>query len=413
VLFPFPTPPREPHRVVVTGAGIITALGLGWKINAEAFRAGRTAFRAVTLFDVSRQRCKIAAEIDLPQKTPVGRLTQRSQRRLTRGSRMLLHAAFEAWNQSGWQACENLPIVLGTTGCGAEAGESFFRDAVEPNHHNPSRASLPVAYQGQRQGLDLAEALDCSGPLTIISNACASGSNAIGHAWELVRTGQSARALAGGYDALGQLVFGGFDSLQALSQNPCRPFDAARNGLTLGEGAAILALETLPSARQRNAEILGEIIGYGATTDVHHLTQPHPEGEAALAAMQEGCATAKINPADITYANAHGTATIHNDASEAIALRRLRGDCISSLHVSSTKASIGHLLGAAGAVEAVICLMTLRGQWLPPQTCVEQIDPACNFKLVRQASDAPIEIALSNSFGFGGANASLIFRRWS
>ena len=413
MLFPFPTPPREPHRVVVTGAGIITALGAGWKTNAEGFRAGKTAFRGVTLFEVSRQRCKIAAEIDLPQKTPIGRLSQRSQRRLTRGSRMLLHAAFEAWNQSGWQACENLPIVLGTTGCGSEAGESFFRDAVEPGRQRPRGASLTVTYQGQRQGLDLAEALDCSGPLTIISNACASGSNAIGHAWELIRNGQSQRALAGGYDALGQLVFGGFDSLQALSQNPCRPFDAARNGLTLGEGAAILAIESLESAKSRNAEILGEIVGYGATTDIHHLTQPHPEGDAALQAMQEACSAAKINPADLHYANAHGTATIHNDASEALALRRLRGECISSLHVSSTKASIGHLLGAAGAVEAVICLMTLRGQWLPPQTCVENIDPACQFKLVRESTDAKIDYALSNSFGFGGANASLVFRRWA
>src|SRR5205814_1444532 len=155
---------------------------------------------------------------------------QRSQRRLTRGSRMLLHAAFEAWNQCGWEASDKLPIVLGTTGCGAEAGESFFRDAVIPENGRPRRPSLTVEYQGQRQGLDLAEAIDCGGPLTIISNACASGSNAIGHAWELIRSGQSPRALAGGYDALGQLVFGGFDSLQALSQTPCRPFDAARNG---------------------------------------------------------------------------------------------------------------------------------------------------------------------------------------
>lgn len=325
---------------------------------------------------------------------------------------MLLHAAFEAWNQCGWERSENLPMVLGTTGCGAEAGESFFRNAVEPHRDRPTRASLTVTYQGQRQGLDLAEALGCSGQITIISNACASGSNAIGHAWELVRTGQAARALAGGYDALGQLVFGGFDSLQALSQTPCRPFDAARNGLTLGEGSAVLALETLESAKARGAEILGEIIGYGATTDIHHLTQPHPEGDAALQAMVEACASAKISPADIHYANAHGTATIHNDASEANALRRFRGDCISSLHVSSTKASIGHLLGAAGAVEAVICLMTLRGQWLPPQLRVEAQDANCQFRLVREPTDEPIELALSNSFGFGGANASLILRRW-
>lgn len=413
MLFPFPTPPREPHRVVVTGSGIITALGLGWKTNAEGFRAGRTAFRPVTLFDVNKQRCKIAAEIDLPTKTPIGHLSQRSQRRLTRGGRMLLHAAFEAWNQSGWQSSDSLPIVLGTTGCGAEAGESFFREAVSPQQNRPRRPSLTVEYQGQRQGLDLAEALDCGAPMTIISNACASGSNAIGHAWEIVRTGQSPRALAGGYDALGQLVFGGFDSLQALSTQPCRPFDAARSGLTLGEGAAILALETLESASTRNAEILGEIIGYGATTDIHHLTQPHPQGDAALQAMLEACASAKINPHDIHYANAHGTATIHNDASEAIALGRLRGETAKALQVSSTKASIGHLLGAAGAVEAVICLMTLRGQWLPPETCLETPDPACTFGIVREPADARLGIALSNSFGFGGANASLIFRRWT
>ena len=413
MLFPFPAPPREPHRVVVTGAGIITALGLGWKTNAEGFCVGKTAFRPVTLFDVSRQRCQIAAEIDLPTKTPIGHLSQRSQRRLTRGSRMLLHAAFEAWNQCGWEPSDKLPIVLGTTGCGAEAGESFFRDAVTPEHARPQKPSLTVEYQGQRQGLDLAEALDCGGALTIISNACASGSNAIGHAWELVRSGRAPRALAGGYDALGQLVFGGFDSLQALSQTPCRPFDAARNGLTLGEGAAVLALETLDSARGRNAEILAEIVGYGATTDIHHLTQPHPQGDAALQAMLEACASANINPDDIAYANAHGTATIHNDASEAIALRRFRGETISTLQVSSTKASIGHLLGAAGAVEAVVCLMSLRGQWLPPQTCLQTPDPACQFLIVRESADRRFEIALSNSFGFGGANASLLFRRWS
>lgn len=327
---------------------------------------------------------------------------------------MLLHAAFEAWNQCGWEPAERLPIVLGTTGCGAEAGESFFREEISTGRVRPIHARQTVSYQGQTQALEVAEALDLpSSPITIISNACASGSNAIGHAWELVRSGQSQRALAGGYDALGQLVFGGFDSLQALSPSPCRPFHAARNGLTLGEGSAILAIETLESARARNAEILGEIVGYGATTDVHHLTQPHPQGDAALQAMIEACAVAKINAAEITYANAHGTATVHNDASEAIALKRLRGECVSSLNVSSTKASIGHLLGAAGAVEAVICLMTLRGQWLPPQIDIDAIDPLCEFKLVREPGDGTIEIALSNSFGFGGANASLIFRRWS
>lgn len=325
---------------------------------------------------------------------------------------MLLHAAFEAWNQAGWAPSENLPIVLGTTGCGAEAGESFFREASATGKLRVGHPTKTLSYQGQRQALDLAEALDCAGPISIISNACASGSNAIGHAFEVIRNGQSDRALAGGYDALGQLVFGGFDSLQALSPEPCRPFDASRNGLTLGEGAAVLALESLDSARARNAEILGEALGYGATTDVHHMTQPHPQGDAALRAMLEACASAGIDPAAISYVNAHGTATIHNDSSEAIALERLREGSISNLRVSSTKASIGHLLGAAGAVEAVVCLMTLGGQWLPPELCVATPDTLCNFQLVRAPMEASVEIALSNSFGFGGANASLIFRRW-
>jgi len=209
-----------------------------------------------------------------------------------------------------------------------------------------------------------------------------------------------------------QLTYSGFDSLQALSPTPCRPFDANRTGLSLGEGAAVLALETLESARGRDAEILGEIIGYGAATDIHHLTQPHPEGDAAVMSMTSACQVAGVLPPQVDYLNAHGTATPHNDATEAIAINRWSGEAAAALRVSSTKASIGHLLGAAGAVEAVVCLMALREQWLPPECSLETIDPACQFQIVREPVNAQINIALSNSFGFGGANASLLFRRW-
>ena len=192
-----------------------------------------------------------------------------------------------------------------------------------------------------------------------------------------------------------------------------RPFDAQRDGLTLGEGAAILTLETLAHAEMRGAEILGEIIGYGAATDTHHLTQPHPEGKAALAAMTAACTSADISPAQIDYVNALGTATPHNDATEAAAINRWAGGGAKDLRVSSTKAVSGHSLGAAGAIEAVVCLMALRGHWLPPQTAITTPDPVCRFNIVRKPVDAKIETALSNSFGFGGANATLIFRRWS
>jgi 3-oxoacyl-[acyl-carrier-protein] synthase II len=174
----------------------------------------------------------------------------------------------------------------------------------------------------------------------------------------------------------------------------------------------MLALETLDHARAREADILGEIIGYGAATDIHHLTQPHPEGDAALAAMTAACAQAGITPEKVDYINAHGTGTPQNDATEAAAINRWAGPRVASLPVSSTKAGIGHLLGGAGAVEAVVCLMALRGQWLPPQRFIGAADPACRFGIVREPADAKIEIALSNSFGFGGANASLVFRRW-
>ena len=218
--------------------------------------------------------------------------------------------------------------------------------------------------------------------------------------------------MAGGYDALSQLVFAGFDSLQALSPTQCRPFDSERDGLALGEGAAVLTLETLECAHRRGAVILGEIVGYGAATDAHHLTQPHPQGEAALASMSAACQQARLTPEQIGYVNAHGTGTPLNDRAEAAAINRWAAGRAATLPVSSTKASIGHLLGAAGAVEAIVCLMALRGQWLPPTTTLQTVDPACAFPIVRQPTDAVFDYALSNSFGFGGANATLILRRW-
>ena len=414
MLFPPPniSGSANPNRVVITGAGIFTAFGSGWQINAGGFRAGRTAFRPVTLFDISRQPSKIAAEADLPAQLPTTQLSPNNIRRLNRASKMLLHAAHEAWSQAGWNAAENPPVVLGTTSGQMSVGEKYLQQAVGFPHQKKWQPTRAVHYQTQQQGLDLCNAFGFHGPLTTISNACASGANAIGHAFEMLRSGRAEAVLTGGYDALCQLTFAGFASLQALSPTQCRPFDATRDGLTLGEGAAVLTLETLEHARKRSAEILGEIIGYGATTDTHHLTQPHPEGDAALAAMTAACACAKISPEQIDYVNAHGTATPQNDATEAVAINRWAGGHAKNLPVSSTKAGIGHLLGGAGAVEAVVCLMALRGQWLPPQISSGGIDPACRFQIVREPVDAKIEMALSNSFGFGGANASLVFRRW-
>jgi 3-oxoacyl-[acyl-carrier-protein] synthase II len=209
------------------------------------------------------------------------------------------------------------------------------------------------------------------------------------------------------------LIFAGFDSLQALSPTQCRPFDEQRDGLALGEGAAALTLEALEGAQTRGATILAELVGYGAATDLHHLTQPHPQGDAAVATMSEACQCARLKPGDIDYLNAHGTGTPLNDGAEAIAITRWAGARAATLPVSSTKAGIGHLLGAAGAVEATICVLALRGQWLPPMPATRTPDPACGFPLVTTPTNARLDNVMTNSFGFGGANATLIFRRWS
>jgi len=222
VLFPLKQPPDPPPRVVVTGAGIVTSLGVGWQSNAAGFRDGHTVIRPVTLFDVSRQRVKVAGEAALPSALPDTRLPVKRTRRLDRAAKLLVLAAHEAWRQSGWEPSDNLPVVLATTSGGMSLGQDYYRQAIQaPNSHRgqPARA---LHYQAQRQALDLTDAFGFSGPITIIANACASGANAVGHAWELLRRGHAERVLTGGYDALSQLVFAGFDSLQALSPTRCR-----------------------------------------------------------------------------------------------------------------------------------------------------------------------------------------------
>ena len=407
-------------RVVVTGLGITTALGRGWNENETGFRHGANGFKEVSLFSTQGQRCHIAAEVDLPKElsayqfgSPDQRWWSRWNQRADRASRLLLLSVREALESSGWNTPESIPIVLATTSGGMSMGERYLETSLRAPQDRVKQAAKVVQYQPQRQALDMAETLGSSGPQWIISNACASGSNAIGMAWEWVRSGKYSKVWTGGYDSLAKMTFAGFDSLQALSPQRCRPLDANRNGLGLGEGSAVLALESLESALHRGANILGEIVGYAACHDTHHLTQPHPEGDAAKLSMTNACQRAGLQAEQIDYVNAHGTGTALNDSAEANAISRWIGQRSKPLLVSSTKSSVGHLLGAAGAVEAVVTLMALKGQWAPPTGSLENPDPLCHsFSTPNQACDADLEYALSNSFGFGGANATLIMRRW-
>jgi len=397
---------------VITGVGILTSMGAGYDANADGFRSGRSALRDITLFDTSRQRVGRAGELTLPDRLPVNLLDHRQAKRIDRPSAMLIHAGGEALGQAGWQigGAGRVPMILGTSAGSMQIGEDYFRQSVEHPEVRGGQATRVWQYQTQTQARNLADAFGLSGPVSIISNACSSGANAIGHAFHLVKRGQAERALCGGYDALSAMVFAGFDSLQALTTGVPRPFDAKRDGLALGEGAALVALETLEAAQARGAEILGEVVGYGASTDSHHLTQPHPEGDAALRSMQAACAEAGVDAEQVDYINSHGTGTPLNDIAEGRAIQRWAGDRVGGVAVSSTKAAIGHLLGGAGAVEAVIALMAMRGNWLPPTMTVQTPDDVCTFDLVRGPRDAQVECVLTNSFGFGGANATLVMR---
>ena len=406
-----PHPPDDARRAVVTGCGVITAHGCGWAANVDGFRGGRPAFRPITLFDTSRQRVHTGGQADVPEARdlPAGHLHPRQRARLDRPTRMLICAGSETMAMAGLGEGMAVPWVLGTSAGAMGVGEEYYRHAVgNPGCHR-GQAERVHGYQPQVQAALAAAALGTHGPATLIANACASGANAIGHAFHLVRHGGAGIVLAGGYDALSLMVFAGFDSLQALSTGLPRPFDAERDGLALGEGAAVVVVESLAHARARGAagRVLGEITGYGTCADIHHLTQPGPDGAAALSAMREAVRTAGIAVDDIDYLNAHGTGTPLNDAAEAAAIAELAGAAAARLSASSTKSSIGHLLGGAGAVEVVVCLMAIKESFLPPTTTVRTPDPAVAFDLVREPRAKRLRHVLTNSFGFGGATACL------
>jgi 3-oxoacyl-[acyl-carrier-protein] synthase II len=402
--------PSEVRNVVVSGAGIISPLGMDWEENAAGFRQGRTAFSPITLFDVSRQRVGTAGQVNLPENPPPG-VSVRAWSRMDRGTRLALLAAKEALISANLGPGE-MPVIIGTSAAAMPIGEDYYKHALNTSKDRHRQFERVEMYQSQRQLTEMSRQLGVHGPLRIVSNACASGANAIGQAFHLVRSGKADRVLAGGYDALSQLVFAGFDSLQALSPSGIpRPFDAARDGLALGEGAGFVVVESAETAKARGARVFAEILGYGASTDIHHLTQPHPEGNAALITMKAACEMARVEPAQIDYINSHGTGTPLNDIAEGNAIRRWAGDQVGKIKVSSTKSAIGHLLGGAGAVESVICLIALAKQFLPANLNVREEDSVCEFELIREPRDASLTHVLTNSFGFGGANATLIFAK--
>lgn len=403
------TDPSRPRRVVITAAGVISPLGLGLDETATALREGRDAVTAVTAFDVSKTRCSQAGQVrELPalSREEAGE----NPDRLHPAGRMMIEAARQVQGADPGFTPE--AAVIGTTSGGMTYGEAFFRRLLVPDSSlggHPPRASWLANYSSQKPVLDAQRSVGWRVPTQIVANACASGSNALGLALNLIRSGQRQRVLCGGYDALSELVFAGFDALQASTPEKIRPFDRDRTGLVLGEGAALFAFEEAESAEKRGAPILAEIVGYGISTDNHHLTQPHPSGEGPYLAMKRALDSASLVSEAIEYINAHGTATTFNDATEGAAISRLFPH---RPPVSSTKSMMGHSLGAAGAIEAIFSLLALRHDFLPPNINYREPDPQWDLDIVaNQARPARVERVMSNSFGFGGTNASVILQR--
>ncbi|HEY1771399.1 MAG TPA: beta-ketoacyl-[acyl-carrier-protein] synthase family protein [Chthoniobacterales bacterium] len=390
-------------RVAIVAAGVVSPLGAGLDATRDALREGRDCISPVTRFSVAECRCKTAGQVDDAWLAGVAP-NDRKSRRLHRAARMLIVALRELLAQSPGFRPEL--TIIGTTSGGMSFGENYYRALLREKHPPRELAAWIANYPPQKPIVDALEACCLASPCQVIANACATGTNALGHAFNCIRTGRCERILAGGYDALSELVFVGFDSLQAATPEKCRPFDRDRTGLVLGEGAALFALENFEAAETRGAKILGEIIGYGISTDNHHLTQPNPSGIGPRQAMEGALRSAGLAPNDIDYVNAHGTATPFNDAAEGRAIADLLG-CVP---VSSTKAMMGHSLGAAGAIEAAITLLALRDRFLPANLNFRAADDDLDLDIVAD-QPRPAEcarVALSNSFGFGGTNASIV-----
>ena len=403
-------------KIVITGIGAVTPLGADLISTWQRLIAGADAQAPVTLFDVTGCRCQRAAQVSLPELPAVA---PRRLRRWSRATRLAAPAFREALasadllDANGRSRFQQLTLSVSTTGGAMALAEHYLRGLLA-QRRGQGRVFDLAHYQAHQQILDLQDQFGFRGALTIIANACASGANAIGHGADLIRAGRADLVVTGGYEPLTELIYVGFDCLQTMSTDKCRPFDTARSGLMLGEAAAFLVLESEAHARQRGATILGVIAGYGHATDLNHLTQPHPRGGALIAAIRQALAEAQLTPHDIGYLNAHGTATPLNDASECAAMTTLFTSTGATVRIRSTKPAIGHTLGAAGAIEAIFALQALRTGVLPPNLNVRQAEPAIAGRLVTGSEHAPgLRATMSVNLGFGGSNAALVFTEYT
>ena len=399
----------DTRRVVVTGLGAVTSLGNDLASTWEGLVAGRCGIGPITLFDASAFRTKLAAEI---KELPSG-FDPALRRRLSRTDVIGLAAAAEALADAGLDLDREDPstigVVLGAGVSGLLDSENYFRDLLA---RGPRRARpTQVLNHPPDQTTDrIAERWGFLGPRSTITTACSSSATALGYAADLIRHGFCDVVVTGGADTFARLTHGGFNALRSVDPEPCRPFDLRRKGLSIGEAAGLLVFEDEGHARRRGARIRARFLGYGVTSDAHHMTQPEPTGEAGARTMSACLLASSLNPGDVDYVNAHGTATPQNDSAETAAIKRALGTRAREIPVSSIKSMLGHCLCSAGAIEAVATVRTIETGLVPPTIHWEEPDPECDLDIVPNAArEARVKIALSNSFAFGGNSTVVAF----
>ncbi|HHY69859.1 MAG TPA: beta-ketoacyl-ACP synthase II [Bacillota bacterium] len=407
------------RRVVVTGLGVVSPIGIGLSEFWNNLIQGRSGIREITRFDASDFPSRIAGEVDFD---PLEYLDRREARKMDRFSQMALVCSRMAAEDAGLEGAfdpERAGVILGTGIGGIETLSNEYANFLK---QGPSRVSpffVPMMIPNMAAG-HVSIDLGLKGPINTVVTACASGTNAIGDSFRIIQNGYADVMVTGGTEApLVPMCLAGFCNMKALStrnhlgSKASSPFDKNRDGFVIGEGAGSMIIEELEHAKKRNAKIYAEIIGYGMSSDAYHITAPAPEGDGARRAMAAAIDDAGLDPSEIDYINAHGTSTPYNDLNETLAIKNLMGPKAYEVMISSTKSMIGHLLGAAGAVETIATILAIDKGIVPPTINYEEPDPECDLDYVpNKARPYDLKVALKNSFGFGGQNACLVLKRY-
>jgi 3-oxoacyl-[acyl-carrier-protein] synthase II len=413
--------PENKQRVVITGLGVLSPIGIGKEDYWKALLQGKSGIGPVTRFDTSSFDSKIAGE--LKDFAPEQFLDRKEIRRMDRFAQFGVAAAKLAVGDAALEIDKENPEDIGVVmGSGIGGIETLCDQHNILLTKGPNRISplfIPMIISNMAAG-QIAISLGLKGPNITVVTACASGTNAIGEAYLMLRRGAAEVILAGGAEApIVPVALAGFCSMKAMSTNndepqrASRPFDRNRDGFVISEGAGVMVLETLGHASARGARIYGEVAGYGCTADGYHITAPEPEGAEAARAIRIALEDAGISPDQVDYINAHGTSTGLNDKIETMAIKKVLGDHAYRTPVSSIKSMIGHSLGAAGALEAIACALSISTGWVPPTINYEQPDLECDLDYVpNQARQCPVRVAVSNSFGFGGHNGVLVLKKF-